>query len=153
MEKHGVIGICDIDTRYITKMLRTEGAMMMIASTEVADKEELKKMLAESPRIEEINYIEQVSTKEGYRHTNGVYDPVNFRYNDAPAPKARIVALDFGVKRNILNELTQAGLDVEVVPNTFDADELIGRYDRKEIDGVFLSNGPGDPLVLKREQA
>jgi len=152
LEKHGVIGICDIDTRYITKMLRTEGAMMMIASTEVADKEELKKMLAESPRIEEINYIEQVSTKEGYRHTNGVYDPVNFRYNDAPAPKARIVALDFGVKRNILNELTQAGLDVEVVPNTFDADELIGRYDRKEIDGVFLSNGPGDPLVLKREQ-
>jgi carbamoyl-phosphate synthase small subunit len=152
LEKHGVIGICDIDTRFITKMLRTEGAMMMIASTDVSDKEALKKMLAESPRIEEINYIEQVSTKEAYQHKHGVYDPVNFRYNDAPATKARIVALDFGVKRNILNELTQAGMEVEVVPNTFSADELISRYDAKEIDGVFLSNGPGDPLVLKREQ-
>ena len=62
------------------------------------------------------------------------------------------MALDFGVKRNILNELTQAGLNVEVVPNTTDADSLIARYDAKEIDGVFLSNGPGDPLVLKKEQ-
>ncbi|MDD5717198.1 MAG: glutamine-hydrolyzing carbamoyl-phosphate synthase small subunit [Sulfuricurvum sp.] len=152
LEKHGIIGICDIDTRYITKMLRNEGAMMMIASTQVSDKEELKKILESSPRIEEINYIEEVSTKTSYVHKNGIYDPFNFRYNDAPAPKARIAAIDFGVKRNILNELTEAGLEVEVLPNSFSADELISRFDAKEIDGVFLSNGPGDPLVLKREQ-
>ncbi|MBN2869341.1 MAG: glutamine-hydrolyzing carbamoyl-phosphate synthase small subunit [Campylobacterales bacterium] len=152
LEKHGIIGICEIDTRYITKMLRTEGAMMMIASTEVSGKEELKKLLETSPRIEEINYIEEVSTKEAYKHTDGVYDPVTFRYNDAPSPKARIAAIDFGVKRNILNELTQAGFEVEVLPNTFSGDELIERFEKKEIDGVFLSNGPGDPLVLKREQ-
>lgn len=152
LEKHGVIGICDIDTRYLTKMLRTEGAMMMIASTEVSGKAELKALLEAAPRIEEINYIEEVSTKVSYTHANGVYDPFNFCYNDAPAPKARIAAIDFGVKRNILNELTEAGLEVEVLPNTFSADELIARYDAKDIDGVFLSNGPGDPLVLKREQ-
>ena len=152
LEKHGIIGICDIDTRYITKMLRTEGAMMMIASTKVSEKDELKKMLESSPRIEEINYIEEVSTKTAYTHRNGIYDPFNFRYNEAPEAKARIAAIDFGVKRNILNELTEAGLEVEVLPNTFSADELIARYDAKEIDGVFLSNGPGDPLVLKREQ-
>jgi len=152
LEKYGIIGICDIDTRFITKMLRTEGAMMMIASTQVSDKEELKKLLEASPRIEEINYIEEVSTKEGYVHKNGIYDPFNFRYNDAPSPKARIAAIDFGVKRNILNELTEAGLQVEVLPNSFSADDLIKRYENKEIDGVFLSNGPGDPLVLKREQ-
>lgn len=152
LEKHGVIGICDIDTRYLTKMLRTEGAMMMIASTEVSDKEELKALLEAAPRIEEVNYIEEVSTKVSYTHANGVYDPFNFCYNDAPTPKARIAAIDFGVKRNILNELTEAGLEVEVLPNTFSADELIARYDAKDIDGVFLSNGPGDPLVLKREQ-
>jgi carbamoyl-phosphate synthase small subunit len=152
LEKHGVIGICDIDTRYLTKMLRTEGAMMMIASTTVSDKAELKALLEAAPRIEEINYIEEVSTKVSYTHANGVYDPFNFCYNDAPAPKARIAAIDFGVKRNILNELTEAGLEVEVLPNTFSADELIARYDAKDIDGVFLSNGPGDPLVLKREQ-
>jgi len=152
LEKHGVIGICDIDTRFLTKMLRTQGAMMMIASTQVSDKEELKSLLEAAPRIEEVNYIEEVSTKVAYTHRNGVYDPFSFRYNDAPEVKARIAAIDFGVKRNILNELTQAGLEVEVLPNTFDADTLIARYDAREIDGVFLSNGPGDPLVLKREQ-
>ncbi len=125
---------------------------MMIASTQVSEKEELKKLLEASPRIEAINYIEEVSTKTAYTHRNGIYDPFNFRYNEAPTPKARIAAIDFGVKRNILNELTEAGLEVEVLPNTFSADELIARYDAKEIDGVFLSNGPGDPLVLKREQ-
>ncbi|MGB5964010.1 MAG: glutamine-hydrolyzing carbamoyl-phosphate synthase small subunit [Sulfurimonadaceae bacterium] len=153
LKEQGVMGICDIDTRYLTKMLRAEGAMMMVASTEISDKEELKKVLESSPRIEEVNYIKEVSTKESYVHKNGTYDAINFKYNDVPETKAKIVAIDFGVKRNILNELTQAGLEVEVVPNTFDADTLIARVNNKEIDGVFLSNGPGDPLVLKEEQA
>ncbi|MBD3801421.1 MAG: glutamine-hydrolyzing carbamoyl-phosphate synthase small subunit [Campylobacterales bacterium] len=152
LKRHGVMGICDIDTRYLTKMLRSEGAMMMVASTEISDKAELKKLLETSPRIEEVNYIDQVSTKEAYKHTNGTYDAVNFRYNDAPEVQARIVAMDFGVKRNILNELTQAGIAVEVVPNSIEAETLIARYEAKEIDGVFLSNGPGDPLILKQEQ-
>ena len=153
LKEHNVMGICDIDTRYLTKMLRAEGAMMMVASTEIRDKEELKKVLESSPRIEEVNYIKEVSTKESYVHKDGTYDAVNFKYNDAPETKAKIVAIDFGVKRNILNELTEAGLEVEVVPNTFDAEALIARVNNKEIDGVFLSNGPGDPLVLKEEQA
>ncbi len=152
LKEQGVMGICNIDTRYLTKMLRSEGAMMMIASTEISDKDELKKVLESSPRIEDVNYIEEVSTKEAYKHTNGTYDAVNFKYNDAPQAKAKIVAIDFGVKRNILNELTQAGMDVEVIPNNFDADTLIKRVVDGELDGVFLSNGPGDPLVLKKEQ-
>lgn len=152
LKEQNVMGICDIDTRFLTKMLRAEGAMMMVASTEISDKEELKKVLESSPRIEEINYINEVSTKESYKHTNGTYDAVNFKYNDAPAAQAKIAAIDFGVKRNILNELTQAGIEVEVMPNSFDADALISRVKAKEIDGVFLSNGPGDPLILKEEQ-
>ncbi|NPA65622.1 MAG: glutamine-hydrolyzing carbamoyl-phosphate synthase small subunit [Epsilonproteobacteria bacterium] len=153
LKQHGVMGITDVDTRFLTKMVRDEGAMMMIASTEVSDKEELKKILEQTPRIEEINYIEQVSTKESYTHPHGVYDARKFEYTTAPKPEAKIVAIDFGVKKNILNELTSAGIEVEVVPNSFDADELIKRYENKEIDGVFLSNGPGDPLILKEEQA
>ena len=152
LKAHNVMGICDIDTRYLTKMIRAEGAMMMVASTEISDKEELKKVLESSPRIEEVNYIEEVSTKKSYKHTSGIYDAVNFKYNDAPETKAKIAAIDFGVKRNILNELTQAGIEVEVMPNSFDADALISRVKAKEIDGVFLSNGPGDPLILKDEQ-
>ena len=151
LKKYDVLGICDIDTRYLTKMIRKEGSMMMIASTQISDKEQLKKQLESSPRIEDINYIEKVSTKENYVHKNGTYDAFNFRYNDAPQAQAKIVAIDFGVKRNILNELTQAGFEVEVMPNTFSGDALVERYKQKEIDGVFLSNGPGDPLVLKKE--
>ena len=153
LKEHNVMGICDIDTRYLTKMLRAEGAMMMVASTEISDKDELKKVLDNSPRIEDVNYIEEVSTKEMYVHPHGTYNAVKYEYNEAPAMQAKIVALDFGVKRNILNELTQTGISVEVTPNNIDADELITRYKAKEIDGVFLSNGPGDPLVLKDEQA
>lgn len=152
LKEQGVMGICNIDTRYLTKMVRNEGAMMMIASTSISDKDELKKALEAAPRIEDVNYIEEVSTKEAYKHQNGTYDSTNFKYNDAPTARAKIVAIDFGVKRNILNELTQAGMDVEVIPNNFDADLLISRVASKEIDGVFLSNGPGDPLVLKKEQ-
>ena len=152
LKEHGVMGICDLDTRYLTKMLRAEGAMMMIASTEISYKEELKKKLESSPRIEDVNYIEQVSTKKPYKHTQSTYSKVNFDYEEAPKAKAKIVAIDFGVKRNILNELVSAGLDVEVITNDFSADQLISQYNDKEIDGVFLSNGPGDPLVLKKEQ-
>ena len=152
LKTQGVMGICGIDTRYLTKMIRKEGAMMMVASTEISEKEELKKVLESSPRIEEVNYTEEVSTKKSYVHENGCYDAVNFRYKEAPKAKAKIVTIDFGVKRNILNELTDAGLHVEVSPNNFDADTLISRVQSGEIDGVFLSNGPGDPLVLTKEQ-
>lgn len=152
LKEQNVMGICDIDTRYITKMLRTEGAMMMIASTEVSDKAELKKILEASPRIEDVNYIEQVSTKVAYKHTQSVYNDREFKYDEAPTPQANIVVLDFGVKTNILNELVAANIGVEVIPNSFNGDELVKRYNAKEIDGVFLSNGPGDPLVLKNEQ-
>ncbi len=152
LKRENVLGITDIDTRFLTKMLRNEGAMMMVASTEVHDEAELKKILETSPRIEEINYIEQVSTKEPYVHREARYNAFTFEY-EKPNTTKKIIALDFGIKRNILNELTHAGMEVTVVPNSMSAEEIIGKYEAKEIDGVFLSNGPGDPLILKEEQA
>jgi carbamoyl-phosphate synthase small subunit len=62
LAQHNIIGICDIDTRYLTKMVRDEGAMMMIASTEISSQSELKAKLSQSPRIEDVNYINDVST-------------------------------------------------------------------------------------------
>jgi len=150
--KHNVMGICDIDTRYLTKMVRDEGAMMMVASTKISDKDELKKILENSPRIEDVNYIEEVSTKEAYTHTSSTYSQTKFCYENAPKVEAKIAVIDFGVKRNILNEIVSAGIAVKVIPNDFKAEDLIAQYNSKEIDGVFLSNGPGDPLVLKKEQ-
>ncbi len=151
LKKNNVLGITEIDTRFITKMLREEGAMMMVASTEVHDKEALKDVLETSPRIEEVNYIEEVSTKKSYVHAEARYSTDTFTY-EMPQTTKKIIALDFGIKRNILNELTHAGMEVTVVPNSMSAEDIISKIDAKEIDGVFLSNGPGDPLILKEEQ-
>ncbi|ACZ12938.1 glutamine-hydrolyzing carbamoyl-phosphate synthase small subunit [Sulfurospirillum deleyianum] len=154
LKKHDSMGICEIDTRYLTKMIRDGGPQMMIASTEVSDKETLKTMLKNSPRIEEVNYIEQVGTKKSYLHVKGVWNAETQSYNAAHNNLGKkIVAVDFGIKRNILNELCATGLEVEVIPHDFSADEIIERYKRGEIHGLFLSNGPGDPLILKKEVA
>jgi len=151
LKRFGVMGITQIDTRYLTKMMRNEGAMMMVASTEHHEAEKLKEILENSARIEEINYIEEVSTKSSYTHTEGCYDAEKFCYTK-PTLTKKIIALDFGIKRNILNQLANAGMEVEVVPNSIAADDIIKRFESGEIEGVFLSNGPGDPLILKEEQ-
>lgn len=152
LKKHESMGICDIDTRYLTKMIRDTGPKMMIASTSVSNKDELKALLEASPRIEEVNYIEKVGTKETYLHVNGVWDAEKQCYKPAVNTLGKkIVAVDFGIKRNILNELCETGLEVEVIPHDFKADSIIKRYQEGEIQGLFLSNGPGDPLILKKE--
>lgn len=153
LNHHDSFGICDIDTRYLTKMLRDEGAQMMIASTEVSDKETLKDLLEKAPRIEEVNYIQEVSTKEAYEHQYGAWDGLKHSYKEPTSNGKKIAVIDFGVKRNILNELRETGLRVEVLPHDFSADALIKRVEAREIDGIFLSNGPGDPLILKEEAA
>ena len=153
LKEHEGLGICDIDTRFLTKLIRDKGPQMMIASTEISDKEALKEQLQKSPRIEEVNYIKEVSTKEVYEHNSGSWDPLNQCYQEPLSLGKKVVVLDFGVKRNILNELRQTGLIVEVIPYDFNSEILIERYQSKEIAGVFLSNGPGDPLILEEEAA
>jgi carbamoyl-phosphate synthase small subunit len=147
LKEKNILGISDIDTRYLTKLIRTEGSCMMIASSEIHDKEELSKILKKSPHISEINYINEVTTKEIYIHNQGGWNDITFSYNPKNTSK-KIAVYDFGVKRNILNELTQVGLECEVYPASTPAEVLIEKYNNKEIVGVFLSNGPGDPLVL-----
>ncbi|AOO66151.1 glutamine-hydrolyzing carbamoyl-phosphate synthase small subunit [Sulfurospirillum halorespirans] len=154
LKEYKSMGICDIDTRYLTKMIRDSGPKMMIASTEVSDLATLKAMLEKSPRIEDVNYIEKVSTPKSYLHVNGVWNPEAQTYNATPKRIGKkILAVDLGIKRNILNELCEVGLDVEVVPHDFSADDVIARYKKGDIHGLFLSNGPGDPLILKNEAA
>ncbi len=152
LKQYNILGICEVDTRSLTKMLREEGAMEMVASTEISSKEELKALLEKAPKISEINYIKEVTTKEPYKHTQGKYDAREFKYT-TPKTDKKVVVYDFGVKRNILNELVTAGMEVEVVPANTPASEVIKKYEAKEIGGVFLSNGPGDPLVLEEQKA
>jgi len=152
LQKYSSIGICDIDTRFLTKNIRDNGAKMMIASTEISDKNELKRILKSFPRIEEVDFIKEVSTKEKYTHNKGAWDSDTLKYKDiSKKPEKKVVVIDFGVKRNILNELCESGLEVEVIPSDFDPKELINRYKNGEIDGIFMSNGPGDPMFYKKE--
>jgi len=148
LKEEGILGITDIDTRFLTKVIRKEGAMMMIVSSEIHDKNELEKILKNSPRIEEIDYIKEVSTKETYIHQNGAWDDEKLRYKEKNTSK-KIAVLDFGVKRNILNELTEAGMECLVLPSDTNVEDIITMYKNGEIGGIFLSNGPGDPLILK----
>lgn len=150
LKNHKIMGICDLDTRGITVMLRNEGAMMAIISTEISDLATLKARLQNSPRIEEINYIQKVSISQEKLHSKGTFCFSKMDYQ-IPQTQKTVVAIDFGAKDNILNELTQAGLSVIVKPHTFDAQEIISLFESKKIHGVFLSNGPGDPMVLRNE--
>lgn len=153
LKAHNIMGLCNVPTRNLIQMIRTQGAMMMIASSEIFDEKELSTRLQATPKIQEINYIEQVSTSAPYTHTDSIFDCTNFHYSQPTEVRAKIVAIDFGIKRNILNELVNVGFEVEVMPHTFCATEIIKDFQAGKIQGVFLSNGPGDPLMLQDEIA
>lgn len=149
---HKSMGICDIDTRYLTKMLRKEGAMMMVASTTISDKNELKKILQNEPKIEQIDHVKEVSTKKPYKHNQSTWNEKELKYKTLDTTNfKKVVVIDFGVKKSILNQLCCANLDIEVISSDFDAQNLITQYKNKQIDGVFLSNGPGEPKMLKKQ--
>jgi len=143
LKRHNKMGICDIDTRAIVSMLRDNGALMAVMSTQEFDKQKLQSILDKTPSMDDINFNEQVSTKKPYIYKSDIE-----LIRDKPF-KNKILAIDFGIKKNILNELVNVNLEVEVIPYDFDADDIIKRFDAREISGVFLSNGPGNPLILK----
>lgn len=150
LKSQNALGISGLDTRSLTKTIRNNGSMMMIASTQISSQKELKNILDNSKKIQDINLIPEVSTLKSYIHTHSTFDFNTFDYAPAKTSK-KIIAIDFGAKQNILNELTAVGLEVEVMPHCFEASEIIKRFQKGEVKGVFLSNGPGDPLMLKSE--
>lgn len=148
-EEQGKFGIYDIDTRSLTKMLRKEGALMAYVSTQIDDPKELCKRLNASGRIDSTNYVAKVSAKDEYLHKYAAWDGKT--YKPLKSIGKRVAVIDYGVKRNILNELCEVGLEVVVYPHDISACELIDKFNSKEINGVFLSNGPGEPKKLKAE--
>ncbi|MBP3207667.1 MAG: glutamine-hydrolyzing carbamoyl-phosphate synthase small subunit [Campylobacter sp.] len=151
--KNGKFGVYDIDTRYLTKMLRDQGNLRVFVSTEISDKEMLKNALANSARIEEVNYVSIVSTKKGYAHENGSWDYAKNEYKKIESCGKKVAVMDYGVKRNILNELGTLGIQTQIFPHDTKADTLIDKFKKGEIHGIFLSNGPGEPRMLKAEIA
>lgn len=146
-----VIGICDIDTRFLTHTVRDEGSLMMIASTKISSKDELAKLLSQAKKYDEINFIKDSSTKESYVHKSGAWNDELQDYNKAVMSDKKVVVIDFGVKKSFLNELVEAELEVEVVPYNTNPDEIIKKYQDRQIGGVVLSSGAGNPNIYQDE--
>lgn len=149
MQKHQKIGIYGVDTRFLVRLIRDDGNLRAIISTEISNKDELKERLKASAKIEEVNFVKEVSTKKSYKHKQGAWS--NGVYGVGKQNAKTVAVIDYGVKRNILNELVEVGLCVEVFPHNTPANNLIKLYQNGEICGVFLSNGPGEPKILKQE--
>lgn len=150
LKQNNIMGISNIDTRFLTKLIRTQGALNAVVSNEIFQTNKLKDILDSTPKIEEVNYIKDISLKSPMTHKKSVFNFKTFSY-DKPKFKKKIIAIDFGIKQNILNELSAVGLECEVSSHSINADDIIKKFKNKEIGGVFLSNGPGDPKILKKE--
>jgi carbamoyl-phosphate synthase small subunit len=129
LAEHNVIGIEGVDTRALTKHIRDAGAMKAVLSTEDLNVESLVKKANASPGLVGRDLVKEVTCAEEYR---------------IPAKgqaKYRVVSFDYGIKSNILNNLAERGCEIIVFPAQTTAEEVLSH----EPDGVFLSNGPGDP--------
>jgi carbamoyl-phosphate synthase small subunit len=139
--RHGVAGISGIDTRALVRRLRTTGALNGLIAHAPFDLEDLRRRAATLPSMAGLNLVDGVTCKEPYEWREGTAWALA-----APerGKRYRAVAYDYGIKRNILRELVNAGFDVTVVPADTPAKVVLAR----KPDGVFLSNGPGDPAAV-----
>ncbi len=151
LAKHSIPGLQRIDTRALTKKLRVSGAMKACLSTEDISDEEAIKLAREWVGIVGADYVKEVTCKEAYSWnaedtSNLPYAPVGTTlfHKDRPAKTYRVAAFDLGAKYNIFRKLVRHGFDVRVFPATTPA-EAVREFTP---DGLFLSNGPGDPAAL-----
>jgi carbamoyl-phosphate synthase small subunit len=145
LKKNNVVGLEGIDTRALVKHIRTQGAMRGIISSTGFDKKKLAGKLETYPGLVGRDIVKDVTVRKPYPWTEGVTDILNpISKSACGGPKYRVVAFDYGIKRNILRLLCSHGCDVSVVPAQTSAKEVLAR----KPDGVFLSNGPGDPAAV-----
>jgi carbamoyl-phosphate synthase small subunit len=143
LRDQGVIGLQGIDTRALVRRLRVRGAMMGVLSTVDLDSVSLVQKARSCPNIVGRDLVREVVPQQPFHWEEGFTNPL-VSYLPPHQPKRHVVALDFGMKHNILRCLVQVGCKVTVLPGTATVDEVKAHNP----DGVFLSNGPGDPAPL-----
>ncbi|GAP67048.1 carbamoyl-phosphate synthase small chain(carbamoyl-phosphate synthetase glutamine chain) protein [Mizugakiibacter sediminis] len=143
LRRHGIVAIAGIDTRRLTRILRDKGALngCLVAGEAIDEAQALAKARA-FPGLNGMDLAKVVSTTQPYRWSEGTYDLDRAQFR-APSARFRVVAYDFGVKHNILRLLADRGCEITVVPAQTGAAEALAM----KPDGVFLSNGPGDPAA------
>src|SRR5262245_19897462 len=144
--RHGIVAISDVDTRALTRVLRSTGVMRGIIATGEVEPRDLVEKARALPQMEGSDLVRDVTCDEPFdwqpdESATGEFAPVPQRRSGRPL---RIAAYDYGMKLNILRRFTAHGCDVRVYPATTPASDLLA----SNPDGVFLSNGPGDPAVL-----
>jgi carbamoyl-phosphate synthase small subunit len=144
LRAHKIVAIADVDTRALTRHIRTAGAMRGIISTTGEGLAALLAKARQAPPMEGLDLTRVVSCEEPYHWVEGSA-PFSPPYPGGPAPEPRfhVVAYDFGLKRTILRRLVDHGCKVTVVPGATPASETLALRP----DGVFYSNGPGDPAA------
>lgn len=140
LKQHGIVAIADIDTRKLTRLLREKGAQAGCIMTGLFDEAEALKHAREFPGLIGLDLAKVVSCDQPYEWNEGEWE-LGRGYQVQENPDFHVVAFDFGIKRNILRKLAQRGCKITVVPAQASADEILA----SRPDGVFLSNGPGDP--------
>ena len=148
LKRHGTVAIAGIDTRRLTRILRDKGALSgCIMAGEQVDAEVALAKARAFPGLNGMDLAKVVSTTKPYEWKEGIYDldgtAFNQPANNAQSPRFKVVAYDFGVKHNILRLLAEQGCEVTVVPAQTPATTVLAM----KPDGVFLSNGPGDPAA------
>ena len=146
LERNSVVAVAGIDTRRLTRKLRSEGAQrgVVIAGDEVSagNVASVGKDLARAfPGLEGMDLAKEVTTSQRFRWEEGVWELGQGHQKPASPGERHVVAYDFGIKRNILRLLIEHGCNVTVVPAETTADDVLAM----DPDGIFLSNGPGDP--------
>ena len=139
LKKHGIVAIAGIDTRKLTRILREKGAQAGCILAGEVDEPKALALAGAFPGLAGMDLAKVVSAKESYAWREGEWTLTG--YESAPASRFHVVAYDFGVKRNILRMLAQRGCRLTVVPAQTPAAEVLAL----KPDGIFLSNGPGDP--------
>jgi carbamoyl-phosphate synthase small subunit len=143
LKRHGIVAIAGIDTRRLTRILRDKGALNgCIVAAEQIDVEAALAKARAFPGLNGMDLAKEVSVGESYSWNEGVYDLDRTAFNQ-PSKRFKVVAYDFGVKYNILRLLAEQGCDITVVPAKTPAADVLAM----KPDGVFLSNGPGDPAA------
>ena len=140
LKDQGILAIAGVDTRKLTKILRTKGSQNGCIIAGKNDLDVAKKKLSDFKGLEGLDLAIKVTTKEEYEWDSTSIDIYN-RTFDKPKSNYNIVAYDFGIKHNILRLLVDSGCKIKVVPADYPVDKVL----EFKPDGVFLSNGPGDP--------
>ena len=149
LAEHGVSGISGIDTRSVTRRIRLSGAQRAVITRNVADAAGAVERARKHPSLEGRDLVREVTAASGYEWNEPVWaGPTAIAANAAaaepPPERFHVVAYDFGIKRGILRRLRSSGCRVSVVPATTPARDVLAM----KPDGVFLSNGPGDPAAV-----